>query len=257
MSDNLKYLKTYRSIKEKILSGQYPSGTMLPTEMELCALYGVGRSTLRRALAMLADDGFVKAQQGQGTTVAFSTQNYASSDPVSKRINAFHLVCTLEGPLDYTTSPLSVDTLFAPPHIAEKMGLPAGTEVFRVQRINYVNGRSYGYLVNYVNPALAPDLDKGDIGPHITEYLVRHYGIKRTRTEGRFRIIPADFAQSRFLGVEMGTPCFMHVRTGYVNDSVYDYSEHIYNPELIEIVLDSQPVAELDEIVPDGDKDVQ
>lgn len=251
MSGKLKYLDTYNSIKNDIMDGKYPSGTLLPTEMEMCSLYSVGRSTLRRALAMLADERLVTSKQGHGTIVSFSPSEYTEISPLGTSLNAFVQVCLLEEPLTYTSSPLAIDTVLASPMVAEKMELPVGSRVFRAQRIRYVNGRAFGYLVNYVNPAVAPDFDKQYVGPHITEFLVKHYGIKRTSTKGSLSIVRVDFKQSQFLGIELNRPCFLQTRIGYVNGQVYDYSESIYNPDIIELQVAYTPNSELDEIVPE------
>lgn len=44
-------------IKRGILSGQYPADTRIPTESELVETYEVARSTARRAVAALREDG--------------------------------------------------------------------------------------------------------------------------------------------------------------------------------------------------------
>ncbi|MCU1475516.1 MAG: GntR family transcriptional regulator [Subtercola sp.] len=44
-------------------------GEQLPTEMEMAAIYGISRITIRQALAALAQDGYVERRQGTGTFV--------------------------------------------------------------------------------------------------------------------------------------------------------------------------------------------
>ncbi len=50
-------------------TGEYPPGSRLPPERELCELCGVSRMTLRRALVHLGEVGRVESQQGSGTFV--------------------------------------------------------------------------------------------------------------------------------------------------------------------------------------------
>ena len=63
----------YRHIAQllagEIRSGNFAVGSMLPTEQELCAQFGVSRFTVREALRILQSLGLVGRRQGQGTMV--------------------------------------------------------------------------------------------------------------------------------------------------------------------------------------------
>jgi DNA-binding FadR family transcriptional regulator len=54
---------------EGIVSGRYPSGSLLPPEPMLCQSFDVSRSVVREALKALEEKGLVRARQGHGTTV--------------------------------------------------------------------------------------------------------------------------------------------------------------------------------------------
>jgi len=56
-------------------------GDRLPTEWDLTHRFGVNRHTVRRALAALAEDGVVRAEQGRGTFVQEGVMDY----PISRR----------------------------------------------------------------------------------------------------------------------------------------------------------------------------
>jgi GntR family transcriptional regulator len=57
-------------IKRGILSGKYPSDSRIPTESELVETYEVARSTARRAVAALREEGLVYTVPARGTYVA-------------------------------------------------------------------------------------------------------------------------------------------------------------------------------------------
>ncbi|ADY51324.1 transcriptional regulator, GntR family [Pseudopedobacter saltans DSM 12145] len=56
-------------IKNQILSGFYKSGDKLPIEPELMKDFGVGRSSIREAVKLLVNSGYLRVQQGLGTFV--------------------------------------------------------------------------------------------------------------------------------------------------------------------------------------------
>ena len=59
----------YRDIKANIEDGTYAYQSFLPSEAELTASFACSRSSVRRALAQLAADGYVQSQQGKGVRV--------------------------------------------------------------------------------------------------------------------------------------------------------------------------------------------
>ncbi|SAK72292.1 GntR family transcriptional regulator [Caballeronia pedi] len=65
--------RIYRSIFEGVLNRRLTPGTKLP-EPELCALFGVGRAVVRRALERLAYDGIVVLRPNKGAVIAQPTR---------------------------------------------------------------------------------------------------------------------------------------------------------------------------------------
>ncbi|BFM07499.1 GntR family transcriptional regulator [Halioxenophilus aromaticivorans] len=63
------YVQVARTLKEEIVAGVYPVGTLLPTEEALCERFSVSRYTVREALRILRDDGLVASRRGAGTSV--------------------------------------------------------------------------------------------------------------------------------------------------------------------------------------------
>lgn len=53
----------------EVSDGQFPVGSMLPTELELCERFDVSRYTVREALRRLEEMGLVARRQGSGTVV--------------------------------------------------------------------------------------------------------------------------------------------------------------------------------------------
>jgi DNA-binding FadR family transcriptional regulator len=58
------------ALLEGIVSGRYPSGTLLPPEPVLCQSFDVSRSVVREATKVLEEKGLAHARQGHGTTIS-------------------------------------------------------------------------------------------------------------------------------------------------------------------------------------------
>lgn len=63
------YVPIYNQFYKDIIDGVYPVGSRLPSENELKEIYGVSRNTLRQALAILDQDGYIERFQGKGSFV--------------------------------------------------------------------------------------------------------------------------------------------------------------------------------------------
>jgi len=66
---------------DRIVSGEYPSGTLLPPEPALCESFGVSRTVVREAAKALEEKGLARARRGLGTTIA-SPDEWNLLDPV-------------------------------------------------------------------------------------------------------------------------------------------------------------------------------
>lgn len=67
------YQQLSEKIKQQITDGKLKAGDKLMTEAEFSQHFEVSRITVRKAIELLADDGFVVRKQGIGTFVAEET----------------------------------------------------------------------------------------------------------------------------------------------------------------------------------------
>jgi GntR family transcriptional regulator/GntR family frlABCD operon transcriptional regulator len=63
------YRKLYEMLRKHIDDRVYREGDLLPSENELCQLYGMTRPTVRQSLSYLANDGYIRKHQGKGSIV--------------------------------------------------------------------------------------------------------------------------------------------------------------------------------------------
>lgn len=64
-----KYQIIADEIRSKIISGEYPEDTTIPPELKLQKDYEVSRHTIRQAIALLVNEGFLRKEKGSGTYV--------------------------------------------------------------------------------------------------------------------------------------------------------------------------------------------
>lgn len=64
-----RYLRVAQHLQQAIRQGDFPVGTLLPTETQLATRYGVSRQTVRQAIGQLRERGMLSARRRVGTRV--------------------------------------------------------------------------------------------------------------------------------------------------------------------------------------------
>jgi DNA-binding GntR family transcriptional regulator len=128
----LKYIEVYEDIKEKIHNGVYTPWSTLHGEEFLCDLYGISRTTVRKALAKLKQDGYIHTRQGSGIFVnppEFYEEQHLTT--ISERIDRGE---NLENTV------LEFKVMIADKELSELFNIPIGSGVFYYKRIRKING---------------------------------------------------------------------------------------------------------------------
>jgi GntR family transcriptional regulator len=63
------YVEIAEKLTDEITGRRYPVGSLLPTEIELAKSYGISRQTVRAALDLLRQRGYISRKKSVGTRV--------------------------------------------------------------------------------------------------------------------------------------------------------------------------------------------
>ena len=224
----LAYQKTYNQILQDLHSGVYPVNSLLPPEPKLERIYGVSRTTVRRAIAQLADEGYVNVRQGHGTVVLKNV--YPDDSFAYSRLHHFENILSVRhtsipDPQHMTARGMYVDTPEADAKIAEALGIEVGTPVFRLQRIFYSRDIPLMYLFNYLRKDFFPELDQytnefWDLYP----FLVKKFGIQYKGCVEFISATAADLVDSQILHVDPGTPLLKTRRIAQCDRGPLEYA---------------------------------
>ncbi len=125
---NPRYRQIANELRNNISRGNYAIGTLLPTEIEICAKYGVSRHTAREALRILTEDGMVERRQGHGTRVV-ATEPHAFQRSISS------IGDLLQYGADTHLTAISTTKIKADAEIAELLQCEVGTRCIHVHCI--------------------------------------------------------------------------------------------------------------------------
>jgi DNA-binding GntR family transcriptional regulator len=124
-----KYAQVVAEIKRRIEDGDYPPGSLLPSEHQLVQDFGVSRPTIVKALSALRQENWIETQQGRGSFVR-GRPALAQAERTRPAQNVLELPETqLSGDL------VQAGVKLAPPSVAALLGLETGAKAFLRQRV--------------------------------------------------------------------------------------------------------------------------
>lgn len=196
---NLAYQRVYQSLKEDILSSHYEIDTLLPTEAELETLHGVSRSTIRKAMELLAKDGYIDIKQGRGTMVKNfpAKQNYNHVTSVTESLKKRG--CIVE------TKNLYIEKIKPNESIAKKLSLSSKEQIAHIQRVQTADGIPICIMENYIPYQLVPSIEAETQISSLYQFLESIYHFEIEHTKDRIYARTANFYEAQILCVPVGS----------------------------------------------------
>lgn len=225
------YEQLRRSFERQITSGLIASGSMLPTDREICEQYGVSRITVGRALADLVRMGLVRRIQGKGTVVVASRVSRSLDD-----LAGFTDTIRKQG-LDTRASLLSFEAAGDDaPLETHALAGDRRSPIMRIKRLRYVDGRPAVITSSYMRESLAAQMRKADLETEsFIEIFERVTGLKLARTERTITPVLAGEEEARLLEVPLPSAhfCFRSL-TFLENDVFVEIAESIFRGDMFE-----------------------
>lgn len=234
------YHQIYVLLREKIVSGDYEDGSLIPSEHELEKIFNVSRITAKRALDELAADGLVARQRGRGTVVTFSA-------PVPSR-NAETMDGLLENlltiALETQVTIHEFDYVPASPRAAEALGLEPGDKVQRAIRVRTKDNTPFSYVETYVPEDIGRSFNMEEMENQPLLGLLERAGVKISRARQTITATLADGNTASMLSINVGSPLLKVSRVVYdAEDRPVEFINVLYRPDLYQMSLSLSRVA--------------
>jgi GntR family transcriptional regulator len=212
------WIEITNRIRADILAGRYPTGELMPREIDLAGRYGTSKATIHKALAQLETEGLVTQAQGRGTLVrphparerlTLDTAVYRDElgyyfSAATQYLRALQPPTVAEGP--------------CPPDLVALLGLQSGAAV--VIRDRVMGDPDTGHAVQLATSYLPGDLAAGtvlaeaDTGPGgIYDRMEADLGWGRLEWAGAISARAATPEETRVLGLAPGVPVLCVTRT--------------------------------------------
>lgn len=222
-----RYRRLYETLRKHITEGVYSEGDLLPSENELCRLYGMTRPTVRQSLAALAADSYIRKHQGKGSIVhrlpkeigilsVSGTTSAVGDRNLKTRIIIKPVLRQWEDPFMFTLSDLEKES-----------------GCIYMERLRLLDGKPIFYDISYLPNTKLPRITSRQFEDRSLFQILRdHYQVEIKGGEQRIKAIPASGKISRYLKIKNGEPVLHLERKMATNvNGLYIYSSIYCNTE--------------------------
>jgi GntR family transcriptional regulator len=180
------YQQLYEMLRQKISSGAWRPGDMLPTEISLLDQYEVSRATVRQALDALVQEGLIYRERGRGTFVAHPTVQQGLV-----RIVSFTEDMRQRG-FEPGTEVISAELIPANNDLAKVLDIAEGDELARIQRLRLADGEPMSIEISHLVHRHCPGILGTDyVHNPLREILETMYGVHIERATQAIRAVSA------------------------------------------------------------------
>jgi GntR family transcriptional regulator len=217
------YFRVKMKLLEDIRKGVYTIGAKLPTERDMCDMFGVSRITIRKALSELELEGWVERVQGKGTFIQEPKKNPSKFESMLSSNYSFSEELRRQN-VTPSTRVLSLTTIPAQPPLTHKLQVAPGHMVDVVLRLRLADEIPYAYETSYVpseylNGATADEIARDGL----YNTMDRKSGIRPNKAEEVLEAAIAPEMVAEALG-RKGLLSVMQIeRTAFVDEQIVEY----------------------------------
>ncbi|AEF82210.1 GntR family transcriptional regulator [Leadbettera azotonutricia] len=211
------YYQLQEKLSQKIQSGEWKSGQKIPTETELCSIYGLSRITVRKAVEELVHEGRLIRFQGKGTFVASInfeqklSKFYSFSEALKKKGKNEHVKM------------LSFDIIKSDAATAAHLGLGEDAVFYKITRLRMVDDTAYTVETSLIPHALCPRLAEKSIIEKGLYNSMADDGVVPKRIVEKFRAAAIRAYEAKYMDLKIGTPAIHLERTTYDSTRIIEY----------------------------------
>jgi GntR family transcriptional regulator, phosphonate transport system regulatory protein len=162
-------------IERGIADGTFAAGERLPGENEIAETYRVNRHTVRRALATLAERGFVRAERGSGTYVEAPRLAY----PLRSRTRFSEIVGA--GGREPRGQLLAASNASATRELARQLNLKTGAPLVRIETLRLADRTPICLGTTWLDAQRFPEAGRIYERVRSMTKLLAHHGIRDYR----------------------------------------------------------------------------
>ncbi|KAF1304081.1 trehalose operon repressor [Enterococcus saccharolyticus] len=220
-----KFKEIFLDLEQKILAKEYPPHTLLPSENQLIKIYNVSRETVRKALNLLRDAGYIQKKQGKGSIVLDLNR---FDFPISGLTSFKELQTAQQIPSE--TSVVEIRKIAVSPSLHDITEWPVAAEAWRLIRQRRIDGQVVILDKDYLIADIVPELPKNKAQQSIYDYFENDLGLDISYAQKEITVDPVNKELRDLMDLHPEDQHVVTVRSlVYLEDTrCFEYTESIH-----------------------------
>lgn len=211
-------------IQRNILNGVYDQSRKLPTEDDLCHQYETSKTTLRKAISILVNKGFVYPVQGSGYFIRDTARkdyiNLGSLNGLSREFQ--------QRKVESVT--LELYTVQADADLADQFECDPGTDLIFVKRLRKVSDEPFAVEYSYYNKEIIPYLSEEITDDSVYRYIAQDLKLSIGFADRILSAQKLDAADAALLDLHKEDPALvMENRVFLSNGKIFEVSKVVHH----------------------------
>ncbi|CAN5726042.1 GntR family transcriptional regulator [soil metagenome] len=220
-------------LHDEIARGALAEGDPLPTEQSLCEQFGVSRITVRRALADLAEQGYIERRQGVGS---FVRQHVRNGHPVG---NGSYVDELRQIQFETDVEVIELDLRPPPPSVGHRLGVSGPLlHVLRLRRERRT-GEPLMITEGWLPPTLAEVVTEVALSTSALYDLLSAAGVEIDGMQHELTAEAAGPVNAHRLDVPIGSALIRVNRVASVDGAPHHYLAILLSPSRSRVLLSS------------------
>lgn len=229
---NSKYLNIYNEVITKIEEGKIIPSTKLSSESEMMKEYNVSRDTIRKALNLLAQNGYIQKIKGKGSFV-LDINKY--DFPVSGLISFKELSQKMGRKSKTVLSELQL--IKSDEFLTEQLNLHKKDKVWKIVRVREIGNEKIILDKDFINANFVPSLTKEICEDSIYKYIEKKLKLEISFAKKVITVEEATKEDKELLDMEKYNMVVVVKNHVYLNDaSLFQYTESRHRPDKFRFV---------------------
>ena len=191
-----KYQMIYQDLINKIKHKDIKPGSYLPSENELMKQYDASRDTIRKALNLLLQNGYIQKNKGKGSLV-LDVDRIAF--PVSGVTSFKELQKTMQTDVETIVHLFLKEEV--PDELKEDLYMEEGM-VYHVERIRKIDGQKVILDLDYLNANIITGLERKHAENSLYEYIEKQLGLKISFARKEITVVKASKHEKELLDMQ-------------------------------------------------------